>query len=657
MSLFITAIALILFSGVAGIFCRKGSVCWERISLVAILAGCLAGLLAVGAALLHPEEATLFRQWPVPGGAFALKIDSISAVFLFPALLITAAGALYASGYWPVAEKPGSGAWLRFFYPLLAGGIMMLLVADNAILFLMAWEVMALAGYFLVVTEREDEEALKAGFIYLAATHTGTLALFGMFALLTTDNTGQLLPQAASLPGHSPQAAAVFLLALVGFGLKAGIIPMHIWLPRAHAAAPSNVSALMSGVMIKMGIYGIVRITGCFDAIPAWWGWTVLTLGMISAVFGVAFAIAQHDIKRLLAYHSVENIGIILLGLGTALLGRSYGVAAMVALGMAGALLHVVNHGLFKALLFLSAGSMIQATGTRLLGRYGGLLRTMPLTGLFFLGGAAAICGLPPLNGFVSEWLVYLGLFRASQNGSTQLALLALPGLAMTGGLALLCFAKVFGLSFSGMPRAGLEGREAPVSMLAPMAVLLAACLWIGLVPGSLLPLLGRATAEWLSPEHAGNTVLLAELAPAGGISLAAGLLLLLLAAFAIYQQRRRQNRVIPKMPTWGCGYALPIPRAQYTASSFAQMIVFFFGWALRTRTKESAPPGPFPPPQTYATHTPDGILDLILLPLADTVSRIAVRLRRMVQHGIVGIYLLYFAITLTALLLYSFWG
>ncbi len=656
MTVFIAAVATILLSGVAGIFSRHGSVFWARVSLVSILTGCLTGMIATGMALAHPDKASLAWQWPVPGGALALRIDGLAVVFLFPALLLTAAGSIYSVGYWPLQEKPGSSAWLRSFYPFLSGGIIMVLVADNAVLFLMAWEIMALAGFFLVLTERHDEETMQAGFIYLAATHTGTLALCGMFALLMKMGAGNLLfPGAASLAAASPQAAAVFLLALVGFGLKAGIIPLHIWLPRAHAAAPSHVSALMSGVMIKMGIYGIMRTTGFFNAIPAWWGWTVLSLALVSALFGVVFAIAQHDLKRLLAYHSVENIGIILLGFGCALLGRSYAAPAMVALGLAGSLLHVINHGLFKALLFLSAGSVIHVTGTRLLTRYGGLLRAMPLTGLFFLGGSVAICGLPPLNGFVSEWLVYLGLFHVSQHGAVPpLALLAVPGLALTGGLALLCFAKVFGLSFLGAPRAGQPaGHEAPLSMLLPMAILLAACLWIGLVPASFFPLLASGISAWQGGAPASHAAILGILAPAGNISLIALLLLLFVAGgFLFLYLCLRKRQPVPVVPTWGCGYAQPLPRAQYTGPSFAQLIVDFFGWVLKTRTHRQNKAGLFPQQQSYGTHTPDAVLDLLLLPFFSCSAKIASCIRRVVHHGVVGLYMLYFALTLGALLL-----
>jgi hydrogenase-4 component B len=655
MTLFIAAVALLFFSGIAGICSRKGSMLWERISLALILAGCLTGIIATVLALARPQDASLFLPWAVPGGTLALRIDGLSAVFLFPALLITAAGSLYGAGYWPVGKRPGSSAWLRLFYPLLSGGILVLLVADNPVLFLMAWEVMALAGYFLVVTERQDEETQKAGFIYLIATHTGTMILFLMFAILMrmTPPGSLHLPGGASLTGTTPAATAVFLLGLIGFGLKAGIMPLHIWLPRAHAAAPSHVSALMSGVMIKMGIYGIVRTTGFFIAIPAWWGWTVLALGLVSGILGVALALAQHDLKRLLAYHSVENIGIILIGLGCALLGRTYQVAALTVLGLAGALLHVVNHGLFKALLFLSAGSVIHATNTRMMSQYGGLLRRMPLTGIFFLGGAVAICGLPPLNGFVSEWLIYLGLLHTPQaelNG-LALAVLAAPGLALIGGLALLCFTKVFGLSFLGENRVGLDTiHEAPASMLTAMATLLAACLWIGLAPTTVLPLLAGGVAAWQGAADDATVALMTALAPAGALSLGALLLIVLsgLAALFLYLRRRPP---VPVVPTWGCGFSFANVRAQYSTSSFAQLMVDLFHWALRTREHRKHDGTLFRAGETHAVHTPDAVLDLLILPFIKFAAESAFRIRRTVQNGLIGFYLMYSAIALCLLL------
>ena len=654
MTLFLTSITFILLSSLTGINCRKGGRIWSLTTLALILTGCLLGIVATTLILTGATPDSLFIPWSAPGGGLAFHLDGLSAIFIYPALLVTAVGSLYAEGYWPVAEQPGSGSWLRTFYPLLAAGIILVLVADNGVLFLFAWEIMALAGFFLVVTDRNDEEPLRAGLIYLAATHTGTLALFGMFALLGTIHNSPQLPLAATLDSNTTTAAAIFLLALFGFGLKAGLMPLHVWLPGAHAAAPSNVSALMSGVMIKVGIYGLIRVTGYFAVIPPWWGWTILGLGTVSALLGVAFAIAQHDIKRLLAFHSVENIGIILLGIGTALLGRSYHDPAMVTLGLTGALLHVINHGLFKGLLFLSAGSMIHATGSRKLTDYGGLLRTMPLTGLCFLGGAAAICGLPPLNGFVSEWLVYLGIFQAAQAAAPapSVALLALPILAMTGGLALLCFAKVFGLSFLGAPKEERPGHEPPLTMLLPMAILLAACIWIGLAPTTMLPLLSRATDTWLGSSAITTTADLYTLAPAENISRIA-ILLLIFCAAGFFYLRPSKNKKIPRAATWGCGCDLPLPRARYTAGSFAEMIVNFFSWALQPRIKSTTDSTPFPNKEPFHSDTPDTVLDLILQPTVTNIVEITGYIRRAIQHGVVGIYLLYTALALLALLVF----
>jgi len=601
--------------------------------------------------LVHPEDAALTFQWSLaPGALLAFKMDALSAVFLFPAFLVTAAGSLYGGGYWPVRKKAGSGAWILFFYPILAGSMTLLLCSNNALLFLINWEIMAISGYFLIVTEREKEEAHSAGFTYFVATHTGTLALFGSFAILMIMAPGALLlPAASSLAANNWQAASIFLLALFGFGLKAGFIPLHIWLPGAHANAPSHVSALMSGVMIKMGIYGIIRITSFFDAPPVWWGETVLALGLISAILGVVLAIAQHDIKRLLAYHSVENIGIILLGLGIALIGRSTHDQSMILLGLAGALLHVINHGLFKGLLFLSAGSIINKTGTRNLLQYGGLWKKMPYTGFFFLGGAVAICGLPPLNGFVSEWLVYMGIF-SNIHGQMLMATFAAPGLAMTGGLAILCFAKVFGLSFLGEPRTSLPVTgDSPMSMLFSMGLLFTACLWIGLAPATLIPFLQKSVEAWSGVPA---TSPLTALVSAGHITVTAFALFALVAVLTAIMGRKTSQQQIPRQPTWGCGYIHDIPRVQYTTTSFAQLISDFFGWALQTDVTLEKPSGIFPAETSSCkTHTPDVLLDHLIQPIFLKLADISVKIRSFIQNGIVGFYLLYFVLAICLIL------
>jgi hydrogenase-4 component B len=654
MTFFLIAIVLLLASAPLSLLAIKGSGFWEKSSLVSLLAGTVFGVAGVWQALAVPGGISLILPWSVPGGAFALTIDGLAAIFLLPVFLIAAAGSIYALSYWPRKKNPASSSRVRFFYSLMVTGIVLVLTAANAVLFLVAWEIMALAGYFLVSTERDKEDAQKAGFLFLACTHTGTLALFALFILLSDLADISTLPAPASLDASLASGAAVFFIALFGFGLKAGLMPLHIWLPRAHAAAPSHVSALMSGVMIKTGIYGLMRVTTFFHSIPAWWGWTILGLGIVSGVLGVVLAIAQHDIKRLLAYHSVENIGIILLGFGTALLGLSYQEPTLFALGMAGALLHVVNHGLFKGLLFLSAGSMIHATGTRELVRYGGMLRSMPLTGLFFLGGAVAICGLPPLNGFVSEWFVYLGLLHAGSTASPNLALavLAVPALALIGALALLCFTKVFGLSFLGEPRKSTPGglHEAPGSMLGGMAMLFAACLWIGLLPFTVVPLLTNGLSAWL-PATASQQVPLAAMAPTGAISVSALVLLLLLGSVWAVSYLSNRNKPAASCTTWGCGYLFGNARMQYTVSSYAQMIGDLFQWARRTRRHEEKTIGLFPQPASLATHTPDAVLDLVVTPVCLRIGSFADKVHRIFHHGILNIYMLYIAVALGLLL------
>ncbi len=650
---FITGTLLLLGSGIPGLFCNRQSPLGERLAAVLSVAGSLLGAGAVVAALLIPGNPAIHLPWPIPGGAFALTIDGISACFLFPVYLVTVTGSIYTLGYWPQRNNPGSGTRLRIFYGGMAGSLTLVLTASNGILFLACWEIMALVGFFLITIEDHVLEVRRAGFIYLACTHAGTLALFALFVILGQFSGSFDFPAAESLSAVAGPATAIFLLALFGFGLKAGLMPFHIWLPGAHAAAPSQVSALLSGVMIKTGIYGIIRVTGFFSVPPAWWGWTILTIGAISGVMGVAFAIAQHDIKRLLAYHSVENIGIIALGLGTALLGKSFDQPLLTSLGLAGALLHVINHGLFKSLLFLGAGSIIHATGTREIDHYGGLLRRQPLTGLFFLGGAVAICGLPPLNGFVSEWFIYLGLFKSLGHDAPalRLSVFAAPVLALIGGLALACFVKVFGAAFLGTPRtpAAVGAHEAPASMLLPMAVLLACCFVIGLLPSAFIPLLDRALAAWATGAKA-LPPLSAAVAPVAAISWAALALAVLIGILALWLHRQKTPQT-PRRPTWGCGYAFPATRMQYTASSFAEMLVGLLRWGLRPDRHGGRVEAPLAKPANFASHTPDTVLDRGVLPACRVSILVCTWVRARVQNGSTGCYLLYVMLALGALL------
>ncbi|MDP3179703.1 MAG: proton-conducting transporter membrane subunit, partial [Spirochaetaceae bacterium] len=543
-------------------------------------------------------------------------------------------------------RHPRNSRRLALFWGLLVAGLALLLIGRTALSFLIGWEVMALSAFFLVSTEDETIEARKAGLIYIVSTHIGTLLLFGAFALWRRE-TGSfdLVPL---VPGETGFGAMtlLFLVFLFAFALKAGAMPFHFWLPGAHAAAPSHVSAMLSGVVLKMGIYGILRFLSLVPDPPAFWGWIILALGIASGILGVAFAIAQHDLKRLLAYHSVENVGIILMGAGLASLGRSYGRPELVVLGLAGCLLHVWNHSAFKALLFLGAGSVVTATGTRAIDELGGLAKKMPWTAAFFLIGAVAICGLPPLNGFVSEFLVYAGLFRAiSEGGAAASAAIAAPALAMIGALAVACFVKVYGATFLGSPRGHRpeRARESGLAMLAPMALLSAACAFIGLAPALFGPMLESVVAEW---SGGGGLPSLAALVPLGTLGAGSIALALSVAAlFALGSIRRRRAAV-----TWDCGYARPTSRMQYTASSFASSVVGLFGWALRPRTKAPKIEGAFPCASAMASHVDDAVLDRFLLPsFRRAVAKCGALLR--FQHGLTQSYILYILVAAALLL------
>ncbi len=434
--LVLCGIAIAGSSGVPGLFVSRASMIGQRVTTVLAVLGAGLGLMGIAWFWATGQSESVVWPWLIPGAEFNVAVDGLSAIFLLPIFLISLLGNIYGLGYWKQTEHPENGRKLRVFYGILTAGMALLVIARNSILFLVGWEMMALSAYFLITTEEHDRDVREAGWVYLVATHTATLCLFALFAVLraasgsfTLDhlNPGSLTPAAAT---------AVFILALVGFGIKAGIMPLHIWLPGAHAAAPSHISAFLSGVMIKMGIYGLVRVTSLVPNPPAEWGAIILVLGAISTVLGVAFAIGQHDLKRLLAYHSIENIGIIVMGVGLALMGRSLGRFDWVILGLAGSLLHVWNHAIFKALLFLSAGSIIHATHTREIDHLGGLSRRMPWASLCFLVGAIAICGLPPLNGFISEFLIYIGLFSTLRSEGMPLvgiASFAAPALALSG--------------------------------------------------------------------------------------------------------------------------------------------------------------------------------------------------------------------------------
>ena len=577
------------------------------------------------------------------GEAVHMRLDAVSAMFLALLGVVGGAGAVYARGYWTDAEHPRSAPRGRLWWDAMLLSMSLVLLSSNGIHFLVAWELFAICSYFLVSLESERREARAAGWLFLAASHAGTLCLLAFFAALAVrSGTWDLGP----VRGRG-DLAPLFWLALAGFGVKAGLFPMHIWLPSAHASAPSHVSALMSGMAINMGVYGVVRFSGWMPA-PALAGWAMVGAGACGAVLGIAFALGQNDLKRLLAYCSVENVGIIFIGLGGAVLGAAHGDAPWGRLLLAGALLHIWNHGLYKSLLFLAAGSVLHATGTREMSRLGGLWRAMPWTAALFALGAVAISGLPPLNGFVSEWLVYLGLFGAVA-GRGALGWAAMPAavaLAGAGALALGSFIKAGAVVFLGAPRteAAAPAHECGRLMLGPMLALGGACALLGLAPVAAWPALSRATgawhAAWADP---------APPAPLAALGLANVALALCLAGACAALWRKTALNGLRRAPTWGCGYAAPDARMQYTGGSFGRTASDWFSWVLRPERSMRRPRGPFPPDTVLTERVPETVLERVVSPAAAAVMRLARGARRL-QHGRVQFYIVYLVGGITVL-------
>jgi len=659
MALLVAGLVLTAASGALAVLLSSWPRIAQRAATAALCLGSALGVAAAAAVLASGSVLETAPLSPLPYGAVSLRVDGLAAFFLIPIFAIPALGSVYGGRYYPQVERGARAARLQLFYGLVTAGMALVVAAGNAALFLVGWEVMALSGFFLVFTEHEEGPVQRAAFVYLATTHVGTLCLFALFALLLRETGTLELGRMAGLSAAGPRAGAIFALALSGFGLKAGLVPLHFWLPEAHAAAPSHVSAVMSGVLLKTGIYGLLRVTGLFDAPPAAWGASLLAIGAVSAVLGVAFALSQHDLKRLLAYHSVENVGIIAMGAGLALLGRSRGDPTLMALGFSGAVLHVVNHATFKSLLFFGAGAIQEACGTRDIERLGGLGRAMPGVATLFLVGAAAISGLPPLNGFVSEWFVALGALRAlglPRGDPAALAALAAPALALVGGLAAACFVKVHGAVFLGSARSTAPARahDAPPAMLAPMAVLAAACIAVGLLPQALAPALHRAAAGWARlPAGAVAGSALDAGASAARVSLAGALLLIAVAA-TLALRRWRLPGGQPRGQTWGCGFALPTARMQYTASSLAKMLLQPFKGVVRPHVEATLPDGLFPQEAAYHAEVPDTVLDLLIAPLLRAADAVALQVRSVTPVR-VSVHALLVIVTLVAALAWRF--
>lgn len=621
---------------------------WLGTVLIAAVALLVGGL----AVLLGGVDWEWRGGFRVGGESLHVRLDAVSALFLVLLAIVGGTGAVYASEYWNDGDKPASAGRGRVGWSALVLSMAGVLLASNGLHFLLSWELFTVSAYFLVTLDRRSRAVRRAGWLYLAASHAGTVLLFAFFASLAHRTGSWELGSLRDVDGAAAhELAPLFWLALIGFGVKAGLFPLHVWLPSAHANAPSHVSAILSGVAIKMGVYGIVRFSGWLP-LPVSAGWVVIGLGAVGAILGIAFALVQDDLKLLLAYCSVENVGVILIGLGGAMLATAGPEESWAwgRLALAGAFLHVWNHGLFKALLFFAAGSLLHATGTREMSRLGGLWRIMPWTATCFAVGSMAVSALPPLNGFVSEWLIYLGLFDAviAREPASWAIMPAVIVLGVAGALALAAFIKAGTIVFMGAARTRHveHAHECGPAMRGAMGVLAALCLTLGLGSGLLAPVLTRVTLTWYPA--GGDAVIAAPLERLGGVGIALGVLLV--AAFAFVILRVRRTGVV-RAGTWDCGYATPTSRMQYTSASFAGLAGAWFSWVLRPQRRLRRPRGPMPGRSLLVERHPETVLDLMIRPAAGVVLRVSTAVRRL-QHGRLQSYIMYLMAGIAALTL-----
>ena len=588
-----------IIGGIGALILRKNdsaSNIWGNI--FAIIGSSWSLIFALSALYTKANFSLSFQPSYSPFFPISFHVDALSALFILIISLVAIFCSLYGLGYVKHFYKHYDIGVLGFFYNMFLASMLLVVSSFNVLFFLMVWEIMSITSYFLVSYERKNPENVKAGLLYFIMTHVGTaciiLAFLILFAFTGSFDFATISAHSAAIPSLFKNG--VFILAVIGFGMKAGIIPLHIWLPSAHPAAPSHVSALMSGVMIKTGIYMMIRLfLDIFMPIPLWWGLTLLIIGAVSALLGVLYALTEHNLKRLLAYHSIENIGIILLGLGASMTFTSLGMPQLATLSMVAALFHTANHAIFKSLLFLSAGSVINQTHTKNIEEYGGLIKRMPQTAFFFLIGAMAISALPPLNGFFSEWLIFQALFQgiaAADLTVRWIFIISTGALALTGGLALTCFVKAFGATFLARPRTlhGEHVKESSIFFQLGMGGLAILCIAFGVFSGSLSSILKyiaesvqqlKGVSSALVTSQTQTIIVGDNFSSASAVALLIALGISLFAVtFAAQYLIYRKQRVDSGL-TWDCGTDLT-PRMEITATGFSHSIIRIFKGILK---------------------------------------------------------------------------
>lgn len=655
----LASVALFLLGGLAALVCGRRPAATFGGALGA-MAGSLAGLAGF---ICAPTSAVSQLQlpWGLPIGALTLGLDPASRLFLLPVHLLgltcSLAGMAAMRGHAGHDDHTKAPAhW--FFFNLLLLGLSLVMAARDAVTFLLAWEIMSLAPFFLISFHDEEAEVREASWIYLIAAHLGAVCVLAFFATAWAQ-AGSTSFDALALCAWSGQMTApslLFALALAGFGAKAGFVPFHIWLPEAHPAAPSHVSALMSGAMISAGVYGLWRALELLGPAPGWWGWTLAAVGLLSAVAGLLQGMVQGNLKRLLAYSSVENMGLACLGLGLGIIGRHTGNETVAVLGLAGAVFHVLNHACFKGLLFLGAGEVLHAVGSVRLAHLGGLAKRMPVVGACFALASLGIIGLPPLAGFSGELTMALAML-AGLEGPGLLPRLGMAAilvlLATVGGLALAAFAKAYGMTFSGEPRTPAAAKAQAPSTLArlPLCILAGCCVASAVFAPQLLSLAGQAALAFPGIDPAPARQTMAHAADIIGAVVAVCLLLTLLTALVLVLRYRLLKKAgVRREPTWGCGYTAPTNRMQYGPASFIEPLAEVFNPATGLTRRLELDADYFPTRGRLTVSSPDRLKATVFAPLFEVVSKACDALK-VVQHGRVHLYILYVLATVVLLL------
>ena len=651
LELLLWSVALYTAGGFISLLFKQQEKMAVYVAGITAIAGGILGLFSAVPVLMSGETLTFFAQGPFPFAHFVVRLDSLAAFMVMVISLLVTVSALYSLNY--VQEYLGRGAWsMGFFLNLFIASMVALVVMDNAFWFIILFEMMSLASWFLVIAD-QDDKSIRAGLLYFFIAHAGSVLIMIAFFLMRRESGSLDFDSFRQLSLSPAMASVVFLLGFFGFGAKAGMLPLHSWLPQAHPAAPSHASALMSGVMVKIGIFGIIKVgIDLLGATQGWWGIVVLGFGAVSSVLGVMYALAEHDIKRLLAWHTVENIGIILMGVGVAMVGMANDMPVLATIGLLGAIYHLLNHAVFNRI------------HTRDMEKMGGLAKLMPLTATAFLIGCMAISALPPLNGFVSEWYTYQSLFSMSHDGTFIMKIsgpIAIVMLAITGALAAMCFVKVYGVSFFGGPRseAATHAREVPWTMTAAMLILAVVCVLLGVGASVIAPVLAKVAMTLTAGTDvtvAQGAMLVPDSAAQAMISPAMTFLLLLalpLIPFIIYLVfKGKQMNFRRKGDAWACGYAWERDMS-VSAGGFTQPLRSMFAPLYRMRKQLD--------PSARLAHALDVTKagagkvepfwdERIIYPLVRGINRFAKRIQCL-QGGDFRLYCLYVVAALVVLL------